>query len=138
MAPLDLATCEAVLPPGSAPAWVHLLPPKRRITGRDGRQFVARKSCGFAVDDPAHLVADFEARAVDLPVDFAHQTELADPKSGGPVPAAGWIKELRHDATGLCALVEWTARAAAMIAAREYRYISLSCCRFRGHPVKLA
>lgn len=132
MARLDLATCEAALPPGAAPEWVHLLPPKGRITARDGRQFVARescgvacrKSCGFAVDDPARLVADFEARAVDLPVDFAHQTELADPKSGGPVPAAGWIKELRHDETGLCALVEWTARAAAMIAAREYRTLS--------------
>ena len=124
MARLDLATCEAALPPGDAPEWVHLLPLKGRITACDGRQFVARKSCRFAVDDPARLVADFEARAVDLPVDFAHQTELADPKSGGPAPAAGWIKELRHDETGLCALVEWTARAAAMIAAREYRYLS--------------
>lgn len=116
MARLDLATCEAALPPGAAPEWVHLLPPKGRITARDGRQFV--------LDDPARLVADFEARAVDLPVDFAHQTELADPKSGGPVPVAGWIKELRHDETGLWGRVEWTARAAAMIAAREYRYLS--------------
>lgn len=112
MAPLDLATCEAALPPGDAPEWVHLLPPKGRITARDGRQFVARECAAFAVDDPARLVADFEARAVDLPVDFAHQTELADPKTGGPVPAAGWIKELRHDATGLWGRVEWTARVA--------------------------
>jgi phage I-like protein len=97
MARLDLATCEAALPPGAAPEWVHLLPPKGRITARDGRQFVARectafagrKSFGFAVDDPARLVADFEGRAVDLPVDFAHQTELADPKSGGPAPRGG-------------------------------------------------
>ncbi|TNF65539.1 MAG: hypothetical protein EP307_00030 [Rhodobacteraceae bacterium] len=94
MARLDLATCEAALPPGDAPEWVHLLPPKGRITARDGRQSVARescgfacrKSCGFAVDDPARLVVDFEGRAVDLPVDFAHQTELADSKSGGPAP----------------------------------------------------
>ena len=70
MARLDLATCEAALPPGDAPEWVHLLPPKGRITARDGRQFVARescgfacrKSCGFAVDDPARLVADSRAR----------------------------------------------------------------------------
>ena len=110
--------------PGAAPEWVHLLPPKARIKARDGRQFVARECSAFAVDDPARLVADFNTRAVDLPVDFAHQSELADPQSGRPVPAAGWIKELRADATGLCALVEWTARAAAMIAAREYRYLS--------------
>ncbi|MFN3293444.1 MAG: phage protease [Gemmobacter sp.] len=120
----QLAICEAALPPGAAPEWVHLLPPKGRITARDGRKFISRKSCGFAGDDPAALVADFNARAVDAAVDFAHQSELADAKTGGPVPATGWIEELRADATGLCALVEWTARAAALIAAREYRYLS--------------
>lgn len=75
---LRLATCEAALPPGAAPEWVHLLPPKGRITARDGRKFI--------LDNPAALVADFNARGVDLPVDFAHQSELADAKTGGAAP----------------------------------------------------
>jgi phage I-like protein len=111
-----VATCDVALPPGAAPEWVHLLPPEGRIVARDGRRFVLR--------DPAALVADFEARGVDLPVDFDHQTERARASASGPVPAAGWIKALRADAAGVWGRVEWTERAAAMIAAREYRYLS--------------
>jgi phage I-like protein len=49
---------------------------------------------------------------------------LRTPRPAGRRRAAGWIKELRHDETGLWGRVEWTARAAAMIAAREYRTLS--------------
>lgn len=47
------------------------------------------------------------------------------------MPAAGWIKELSADETGLWGRVDWTAPARAMIAKREYRYLSPS---FAYHP----
>ncbi|MFN4172149.1 MAG: phage protease [Pseudorhodobacter sp.] len=80
----------------------------------------------FDLADPAALVLDFQARAVDLPVDYEHQVDNPEAKLKGPVPAAGWIKELAHDETGLWGRVEWTATAREMIAKKEYRYISPS------------
>lgn len=55
-------------------------------------------------------------------IDYEHQA--LDPVSNGPVPAAGWADlELRAD--GLWAVnVDWTPKAAEMLAQREYRYIS--------------
>jgi phage I-like protein len=44
----------------------------------------------------------------------------------GPVPAAGWIKDLQVRDDGIWGQVEWTGRAAAMLAAKEYRFISPS------------
>ena len=57
-----------------------------------------------------------------LSIDYEHQA--LDPVSNGPIPAAGWADlELRDD--GLWAVnVEWTPKAAEMLANREYRYIS--------------
>lgn len=42
----------------------------------------------------------------------------------GPVPAAGWIKELKVATNGLWGRVVWTARASALIGAKQYRTIS--------------
>lgn len=40
-------------------------------------------------------------------------------------PAAGWVKELKwEEGKGILAKVEWTAKAAEFIAAKEYRYFS--------------
>jgi phage I-like protein len=47
------------------------------------------------------------------------------------VPAAGWIKELKADDSGLWGRVEWTATAREMIGRKEYRYLSPS---FLFHP----
>lgn len=57
-----------------------------------------------------------------LSIDYEHQA--LEPVANGPVPAAGWFElELRED--GLWAVnVEWTERAQALLAAREYRYFS--------------
>lgn len=57
-----------------------------------------------------------------LSIDYEHQA--LEPVSNGPVPAAGWFDlELRGD--GLWAVnVEWTERAQALLAGREYRYFS--------------
>lgn len=98
-----------------APQWVHLLP-SGAIQGRDGRS--------YTMTDPAALVADFQAGGLDLVVDFEHASESPAARLSGPVPAAGWVKELQARADGVWGLVEWTARAAALIAAKEYRYLS--------------
>lgn len=57
-----------------------------------------------------------------LSIDYEHQA--LEPVTNGPVPAAGWFDlEVRED--GLWAVnVEWTERAKALLAGREYRYFS--------------
>jgi phage I-like protein len=82
----------------------------------------------FVVDEEsARLVLEaFAAHGTDLPIDYEHQTlggEYAAPD--GKAPAAGWIKRLHAEpGVGLVADIEWTAEAARMLAAREYRYLS--------------
>ncbi len=73
----------------------------------------------------ARLTAQLTARQNPLVIDYEHQTLLAD-QNGKPAPAAGWFKSLEwREGQGLFATgVEWTANAAAMIAAGEYRYLS--------------
>jgi phage I-like protein len=115
MTPL-IAACDRSLPEGGkAPEWVHILP-QGRNEARAGRVFL--------LENPATLLAAFEAGGVDLPVDYEHQNDRPEAKLKGPVPVAGWIKSLRADASGVWGRVEWTATAAAMIARREYRYLS--------------
>jgi phage I-like protein len=69
------------------------------------------------------VVAAFVAHGMPFPVDYEHQSIEAETKTG-PTPAAGWIVALESRQDGLWGQVEWTAAAAAMIAAREYRYLS--------------
>lgn len=98
----------------SPPEWVMLVP-AGAFAGRDGRG-------PYELDIQAVLAA-FERGGIDLPIDYDHQTLQADAKAG-PVPAAGWIKELAARDGALWGRVEWTPRAAELIAAKEYRYIS--------------
>ena len=124
---LVLGMCDRALAAGGGvPEWVHLFP-DGRMTGRDGRN--------FDLQDPAALVLAFQASGVDLPVDYEHQNDKPEAKLHGPVPAAGWIKELKMAADGLWGRIEWTATAREMIGNREYRYISPS---FLYHPVTKA
>ena len=115
MTGLVLGSCDLALAPG-APEWAQLFP-EGPVKGRDGRE--------WNPVDPAALVLAFQSGGVDLPVDFEHQNDNPDAKLKGPVPAAGWITELRADA-GLWGRVAWTATAAEMIGNREYRYLSPS------------
>lgn len=110
------ATCDAALPDGAtAPGWVHLMP-AGAFKARDGRSFV--------LDTPQAVIAAFREGGIDLPVDYEHQNDTPEAKLKGPVPAAGWIKDLRADDSGLWGRVEWTTTAAAMIGRKEYRFIS--------------
>ena len=109
-----------LLPPGAdeapsaPPEWVHLIP-AGIFSGRDGRG-------PYLLDAQAVLDA-FAAHGADLPIDYDHQSLSADEKAG-PVPAAGWIKELQAREDGIWARVEWTPRAAELLVNREYRYLS--------------
>ena len=124
MSRLLTATCDRPLPPdGDAPEWVHLLPAGRTVAGRDGR--------AWELGDPAGVVLAFQAAGVDLPVDYEHQNDKPEAKLSGPVPAAGWIKDLKAEPSGIWGRVEWTATARELIRNREYRYLSPS---FLFHP----
>jgi phage I-like protein len=92
--------------------------PLGEVRTRDGRRFVN--------DDPRRILAHFAANRLDLPVDYEHQNDRPEANSSGPVPAAGWIKELAVRKDGIWGRVEWTDRARQMIAAREYRFLSPS------------
>ncbi len=60
--------------------------PVGRATARDGRSFL--------LDEPEAVLAAFDAGGIDLPLDYEHQNDRPEAKLSGPVPAAGWIKEL--------------------------------------------
>lgn len=112
------SVCDRALPPtGAAPEWVHLLP-VGHIVARDGRE--------FDLTDPGHLVAEFVKGGIDLPIDYEHQNDRPEARLKGPVPAAGWIKELAHNEEGLWGRVEWTATARELIESKEYRFLSPS------------
>jgi phage I-like protein len=115
MAGPGIATCDRELSLGPVPEWVHLFPPGRMVA-RDGRV--------FELADAEAVVAAFRQGGIDLPVDYEHQNDRPAAKHSGPVPAAGWIKELASRADGLWGRVEWTAKARALIGNREYRFLS--------------
>lgn len=109
------------------PDAIHILP-AGAITGRDGRSF-------HAASLERIIAASLRAApGQTLPIDYDHQIDLA-PKAGGQAPAAGWIKHLEPRADGIWARVEWTPRASASIAAREYRFVSPVLLHAKGGEV---
>lgn len=99
------------------PQWVQLL----RVgifQGRDGRG-------PYKVSNPAAIVSASQAYAGtgQLVVDYEHQADYAK-MNGQPAPAAGWIARLEARRDGIWGLIQWTEHAAAMLNAKEYRYIS--------------
>lgn len=111
------------------PASEIQLTPAGVFKARDGRP---ANLPGFRLDaaGAARLVAKLNARKTPLVIDYEHQT-LHTLDNGQPAPAAGWFSrvEWREPSAlsggGLFATdVAWTPRAAAMIEAGEYRYIS--------------
>jgi phage I-like protein len=119
---IDTAGAPASTPaPGAeaaaAPEWIELLP-AGVFYGRDGRG-------PFRLDDPTAVIASTTALQMNagLPIDYDHATDFGAPE-GRPAPAAGWIRELEVRSGAVWGRVEWTARAASSIVAREYRYVS--------------
>lgn len=105
---------------GTVPEWVELIPAANAdgtITGRDGRQ--------WRWDAQAHrdVLAAHQARGIDLAIDWEHAIQLRA-GNGEEAPAAGWIKQLDLRDGALWGRVEWTPRAKAQVANREYRFLS--------------
>lgn len=110
---------------GGAPRAFRLLP-YGRFRAADGSGRPAEVPEGWLLDrEAAEAIARaFNARRDARVIDYEHQTLHAE-KNGRPAPAAGWIGRLEARDDGLYAAdVEWTEAAAAMIAARQYRYVS--------------
>ena len=120
MAAFLVSSCSRHIPeassPGEVPEWVHVFP-KGTFSGRDGR--------GPWRCDPSKVAAATLAHygSADVPMDYDHQLERSL-KNGQPAVASGWVKEFEAREDGLWARVDWTGKARAHIAAREYRYVS--------------
>lgn len=114
---LAALSLELALQADAGGAWVHLLP-VGAFSGRDGRG-------PYHVRDVQAVMMASRAKAGRrlIPIDYDHQIDHAE-QNGQPAPAAGWIKGLQARADGIWGLVEWTAKAAAHLANREYRYLS--------------
>lgn len=118
---IGLAACTFEVQPGAREIQ---LTPAGLFRARDGRPHdVPAWRIDAAI--AARLIARVAARANPLVIDYEHQT-LAAEQNGQPAPAAGWFKRLEwREGQGLFAVdVEWTEKAAQMIAAKEYRFIS--------------
>jgi phage I-like protein len=98
-----------------APCWVQLLPRGPLLSGIDGRS--------WTLSDPAKLVAAFNARQLQLPIDVEHAQFVKAPK-GDPAPAAGWIDALEIRDGEVFGRVAWTTKGAETVNSREYRYLS--------------
>jgi phage I-like protein len=99
----------------SVAEWYQILP-VGTFSGRDGRG-------PYRVLDPSVVMAAFSRWSCDLCVDYEHQSLDAVQKAG-PIPAAGWIKELEPRPDGIWARIDWTETATACLQAKEYRYLS--------------
>ncbi len=106
--------------------WYQLLP-VGPFKARDGRPFDVpgghwQLDKGIATT----LINRAKALGQDILIDYDHQT-LNVEKTGKEAPAAGWYNgdEIEwREGLGLFIRPRWTERAAAMIAAKEYRFLS--------------
>ena len=101
--------------------------PRRAETGAAFAGWPGNRACGrsWELPDLAALLVAFGSGGIDRPVDFerANDTPQAEPK--GPLPAAGWIVQLRAE-DGLWGRVRWTSTAAEKIGRRKYRFLARS------------
>nr|WP_265451670.1 phage protease [Aeromonas salmonicida] len=120
-----LAVLDAQLTP-QGDGWYQLLP-VGPFKARDGRPFdVASGHWQLDGQIAAALIARAKGLGQDILIDYDHQTLKTD-QNGQPAPAAGWYNadeiEWREGA-GLFIKPRWTDRAAALVAAKEYRFLS--------------
>jgi phage I-like protein len=97
------------------------IPLAKVITAWKGKQkfSITRK-------DMAAIVANFRKQKTDVVIDYDHSTEFAA-GGGQPAPASGWLKAIEDgpDDNGiLWGQAEFTPAATAMLANKEYKYIS--------------
>ncbi|MDH0308079.1 phage protease [Aeromonas caviae] len=106
--------------------WYQLLP-VGPFKARDGRPFdVPGGHWQLDKTIATTLINRAKALGQDILIDYDHQT-LNIEKTGKEAPAAGWYNgdEIEwREGLGLFIKPRWTERAAAMIAAKEYRFLS--------------
>jgi len=89
--------------------------------------FKGRQKFKVTIVDLAQIISNFRKRGTgDLVIDYDHSTEFAA-GGGEAAPAAGWLKKIDDapDENGvLWGDAEFTEKAAKMLAAREYKYVS--------------
>ena len=106
--------------------WQQLLP-AGDFSARDGRPFdVPGGKWKMNGQIAAALIAKAKGLGQDTLIDYDHQT-LNSAKTGKPAPAAGWFNgdEIEwREGEGLFVKPRWTAPAAALVANREYRFMS--------------
>ncbi|MEI2742726.1 MAG: phage protease [Candidatus Competibacter sp.] len=112
---LNFARARCVALDGAASEWIELIPAGPDVAGADGR--------AWTNDAPDGIVAAFNARHVPLVIDWEHATEHRAP-NGLDAPAAGWVHRVEDRGGAIWGRVEWTEKAAAQIASREYRFLS--------------
>lgn len=122
---LGLAVLDAALNPG-ADGW-HQLLPMGPFKARDGRPFdVPGGHWQLDKAIATTLLNRVREQGQDILIDYDHQTLKTD-QNGQPAPAAGWYNadEIEwREGQGLFIKPRWTDRAAALVAAREYRFLS--------------
>ncbi|MGN5220366.1 phage protease [Aeromonas veronii] len=122
---LGLAVLDAALGP-SEDGW-HQLLPVGPFKARDGRPFdVPGGHWQLDKSIATTLINRAKALGQDILIDYDHQT-LHIEKTGKEAPAAGWFNgdEIEwREGLGLFIKPRWTDRAAAMVAAKEYRFLS--------------
>lgn len=121
---------------GLAVLSLRVIPGQRLIRLMPAGQFDAPRGALAGVgpwvltaEAASRIIARNVGRQADIVVDYEHQ-QLASATNGLPAPAAGWIDPRsllwigEGTEPGLYGAVTWTAKASAMIAADEYRYLS--------------
>ncbi len=106
--------------------WYQLLP-VGPFKARDGRPFdVPGGHWQLDKTIATTLINRAKALGQDILIDYDHQT-LNVEKTGKEAPAAGWYNgdEIEwREGRGLFIKPRWTERAAALVAAKEYRFLS--------------
>lgn len=99
------------------PKTISIVPNKRHVKTRDGREFM--------IDDPQALIDDVRANGIDLVIGRDHD-EVGF--SNAPAPASGWIDHKaglrRKGKFGIVGDVDWTEIGRQAIASKEFRYVS--------------
>ena len=117
-----LANCSTQ--PITAPLSEFRIIPAGLFSACDGRPH-GLQGWQLKATEALSIVKIAAARAGDYVIDYEHQT-LNTVNNGNPNPAAGWFKRIEwRDGDGLYVTdARWTDRAAGMILAKEYRFIS--------------
>ncbi|MEG0007960.1 MAG: phage protease [Aeromonas sp.] len=122
---LGLAVLDAALTM-ETDGWQQLLP-VGPFKARDGRPFdVPGGHWQLDKAIATTLINRVREQGQDILIDYDHQTLKTD-QNGQPAPAAGWYNadEIEwREGQGLFIKPRWTDRAAALVAAREYRFLS--------------